>query len=218
MAQDPSESVVQLLDSALDLFGRLGFDGASTRAIAAAAGKPMSAITYHFGGKEELYVAVARYLSQRIGAHIAPAMEAALSASPEDSPAETRARLRTIVSTFLTMMVRPESAAWARFMVREQMEPTRAFDMLYAAPIGPMLGHATTLMRRASGNRIGEEEARLRALALFGQVLVFRVARATVLRSNGWDDIGEAEGEHIRAVILAQLDAILDSLAQEEPS
>ena len=28
-------------------------------------------------------------------------------------------------------MVRPESAAWARFIVREQMEPTEAFDVLY---------------------------------------------------------------------------------------
>src|SRR3546814_6427288 len=54
-----------LLRCALDLFGRLGFDGTSTRAIAAAAGKPMSAITYHFGGKEELYVAASRYLSAR---------------------------------------------------------------------------------------------------------------------------------------------------------
>src|SRR3546814_3322970 len=33
-----------LLRCALDLFGRHGFDGTSTRAIAAAAGKPMSAI------------------------------------------------------------------------------------------------------------------------------------------------------------------------------
>src|SRR3546814_2637825 len=55
-----------LLRCALDLFGRHGFDGTSTRAIAAAAGKPMSAITYHFGGKEELYVAASRYLSARI--------------------------------------------------------------------------------------------------------------------------------------------------------
>src|SRR3546814_893958 len=42
-----------LLRCALELFGRHGFDGTRTRAIAAAAGKPMSAITYHFGGKEE---------------------------------------------------------------------------------------------------------------------------------------------------------------------
>src|SRR3546814_97932 len=43
-----------LLRCALDLFGRHGFDGTRTRDIAAAAGKPMSAITYHFGGTEEI--------------------------------------------------------------------------------------------------------------------------------------------------------------------
>ncbi len=39
-----------LLDTAIDQFGRLGFEGASTRDIARASGTAMSSITYHFGG------------------------------------------------------------------------------------------------------------------------------------------------------------------------
>src|SRR3546814_11527321 len=65
-----------LLRSWHDRFGRHGFDGTSTRALAAAAGKPMSAITYHFGGKEELYVAASRYLSARNAEQIMPTMAA----------------------------------------------------------------------------------------------------------------------------------------------
>jgi len=215
MADSP-ESPDQLILAALDLFGRHGFDGASTRAIARAAGRPMSAITYHFGGKEELYVAVAGYISRRIGAQMAEAIETAEAAREEDSPAKARAQIRRIFSTLVTMFVQKESAAWARFIVREQMEPTRAFDALYNGPMGPMLQHITQMLCRAASHRIGPDEARLRVIAMFGQALVFRVSRAVVLRSNGWDEIGPAETEHIRRVVLAQVDAILDSLAAKD--
>ncbi|WP_157217394.1 CerR family C-terminal domain-containing protein [Flavisphingomonas formosensis] len=213
---DTPESPDQLVLAALDLFGRYGFDGASTRAIARAAGKPMSAITYHFGGKEELYVAVARYIAGRIGTQMAPAIETAAAAREDDSPAAARAQILRIFAALVSMLVQKESAAWARFIVREQMEPTRAFDELYNGPMGPMLHHITRMLCRAASHRIGPDEARLRVIAMFGQVLVFRVSRAVVLRSNGWDDIGAAETEQIRRVILAQVDAILDSLAAKD--
>ena len=49
----------RLIQVAIQRFGELGFDGASTRDIAAAADTTMSNITYHFGGKEGLYHAAA---------------------------------------------------------------------------------------------------------------------------------------------------------------
>ncbi|MDB5687106.1 MAG: hypothetical protein JWR77_1695 [Rhizorhabdus sp.] len=206
-----------LIITALDLFGRHGFDGTSTRAIAKAAGKPMSAITYHFGGKEELYLAVARYISGRIGAQIAPAIDGELAAA-DDSPAAARAQICNIVSAFVAMFVLPESASWARYIVREQMEPTPAFDELYKAPMGPLIHHATQLLCRVASHRIGIDEARLRVMAIFGQALVFRVARAAVLRANDWTDVGPKEAEAIRAVVLSQVDAILDNLEAKDPS
>ena len=44
-------------------FGSKGLDGASTRGIAEAAGTAMSSITYHFGGKEGLYLAAAEHIA-----------------------------------------------------------------------------------------------------------------------------------------------------------
>src|SRR3546814_17674871 len=92
----------------------------------------MSAITYHFGGKEELYVAASRYLSARIAEQIMPTKEAATTAAATGGPADTRNGIRNIFSAFTSMMLNPESSAWARYVVREQMDPTRAFAELYA--------------------------------------------------------------------------------------
>jgi AcrR family transcriptional regulator len=45
----------ELVRAARVLFARLGYEGASVRAITAEAGANLGAITYHFGSKRELY-------------------------------------------------------------------------------------------------------------------------------------------------------------------
>ena len=48
----------RLLDAAEELFCERGFDGASVRDIAAAAGCNIASANYYFGGKEKLYIEV----------------------------------------------------------------------------------------------------------------------------------------------------------------
>src|SRR5690349_14987819 len=45
----------RLLDGALEMFSERGFDGATTRDIAARAGVNLGLVQYHFGGKEKLW-------------------------------------------------------------------------------------------------------------------------------------------------------------------
>jgi len=55
-----------LLDAALEEFAAHGFEGASTRAIAAAAGTHQPQINYHFESKEELWKAAVDHLFERL--------------------------------------------------------------------------------------------------------------------------------------------------------
>ena len=72
-----------LLDTAIEQFGRYGFEGASTRQIAKASGAAMSSITYHFGGKEGLYLAAADRIASGISEMQAPLFAAARAAAIE---------------------------------------------------------------------------------------------------------------------------------------
>ena len=48
----------RILQKAEQVFGRFGYDGASLRQIAEAAGVPVALVSYHFGSKDGLYRAV----------------------------------------------------------------------------------------------------------------------------------------------------------------
>ena len=70
-----------LIRAALKLFGRQGFEGTSTREIAALANANIGSIAYHFGGKEGLRAACADYIVETIGGIAGPALGAGRPAS-----------------------------------------------------------------------------------------------------------------------------------------
>jgi len=201
----------RLLDIAIDAFGRRGLDGASTREIAAAAGTAMSSITYHYGGKEGLYLAAADYIAQQM----AETMSAAFAVEVADGDRiAARAAIHGVLDALLDKMLGVQDESWSLFIVREQMRPTAAFARLFDGPMGQMLRRLVRFICTVSGADDGET-VRLTAMALFGQVLVMRSSRASVLRLLETDEIDAAQAERIRARIRANTNAILDALTAE---
>jgi AcrR family transcriptional regulator len=191
-----------LIEAALDLFGRLGFEGTSTRAIADAASANLAAIKYHFGGKDGLYNAVAEHIAAQIKASMGDAVAAASSAAAPRSPEMARHALEQILEGLTALLVtNPATESWARFIVREQMSPSPAFDILYEHGMGHVVTLVTRLVATVCELDEDSEQARLTAITLIGQVLVFRVARAAVMQATGWAKIGERERDEIRTVI-----------------
>ncbi|MDJ0789772.1 MAG: TetR family transcriptional regulator [Myxococcota bacterium] len=75
-----------MLDAALAAFSELGFDGASTRAIAARAGVNQGLIPYYFGTKEALWQAAVDRAVSELGGILSAATEA-------EDPAAAREQL-----------------------------------------------------------------------------------------------------------------------------
>jgi AcrR family transcriptional regulator len=215
---------LRLLDAAIEVFGRHGFDGASTRMLARSAGVNLQAIPYYFGGKDGLYLAVADHIAERIRAHIGPvAMKvgARLAAMPEGGhlpAAEARLLLVEMLEAAAQLMLSEESAAFARFIVSEQMEPTAAFERLYEKIMGPLLQRARSLVGAILAADPESEMVRLRTIAMMGQILVFRIAHAAVMRQLNWQKIGAREFAAIHGMIPQLVAAIAPAPSTEAAS
>ena len=207
----------RLLEAAIDVFARHGYDGASTRMLARAAGANLQAIPYYFGGKEGLYLAAADYIAGRIRGYVGPVaarIRARLAAQDPAlggtklQPGEAGALLAEMLRSAARLMLSEESAHWARFIVSEQMKPTEAFERIYAGVMSPLLETARSLVGPLMGEDAASEIVRLRTLALLGQVLVFRVAHAAVMRQLGWKEVGPREFALIDAMIQRSVGAL----------
>jgi TetR/AcrR family transcriptional regulator, regulator of cefoperazone and chloramphenicol sensitivity len=201
-----------LLDTAIDQFGRLGFEGASTREIARASGTAMSSITYHFGGKQGLYLAAAEHIAASIRNLQGEAVARAVAAGQESGATATEA-LAAILDSLAQMMLRPETEAWSRFIIREQQFPTEAFDILFAKAMQPILDAFTDLIGRARPD-LARRETVAMAILLFGQAMVLRAGRAAVCRALQVDQIDDESAALLRARLRANVLCILSEKPQ----
>jgi AcrR family transcriptional regulator len=207
----------KLLQAALEVFGRHGYEGASTRMLAQAAGVNLQSIPYYFGGKDGLYLAAAEHIGASVQERVQPLVERARAQLQAGVGAEqARALLVQVLCAMARLFVSEESAPWARFMIREQMEPTEAFDRLYTKLLGPMLGLLSALIGKLLGRDPDSEEVRLRALATIGHLLVLRAARATLLRQLDWQQIGARELAQVEELVANVVGAIQPA-AQAKP-
>jgi AcrR family transcriptional regulator len=215
---------VKLIEAAIEIFGRHGFEGASTRELSRMAGVNQQAIPYYFGGKQGLYLAVADHIADRLKTLVGPVgarigLRLAAHHAPKDGaplePAEARALLVELLETMAGVLVNEEAASWARFIVREQMEPTDAFERIYEKIMARLIEAARGLVAAIVHEDPGSEAVRLRAIALIGQVLVFRVAHAAVMRQLSWQKIGAREFDAIREVIRRAVGTIAPGSAAE---
>jgi TetR/AcrR family transcriptional regulator, regulator of cefoperazone and chloramphenicol sensitivity len=204
-----------LIDAAVEVFGRDGFRAASTRSIADLAGVNQALIGYHFGGKPGLYLAVFDRITRRVGQYLGPVAQtieqqfAEIVASGDRQAAKCVGFIHLLTDALVATFAAPESSAWARLILREQQNPSEAFDRLYGGMIGGMLSLISRLIAQARATDPNDVETRVMTQTVIGQALVFRSARATVLKQLDWQDIGAAEIMTIQSVIRRNVTAML---------
>lgn len=201
----------RLLETAIDRFGRRGFEGASTREIARASGTAMSSITYHFGGKEGLYLAAADYIAAQMRETLEPLRARAKELAEGADREQATELLLAMLDGFAQMMLRPETESWARFIVREQQQPTEAFERLYQGAMQAMLETFVGLLAKVRSD-LENAECRAMAILIFGQALVLRVGRASVCRALGTERLGEEEGRLLRSRLRKNVLGILSEI------
>ncbi len=204
----------RLLDIALREFGLKGLEGASTRGIAKAAGTAMSSITYHYGGKDGLYLAVADHIAARMAGEMGEVLDTGASPITAD-PVVARTRIHAALARFADKMASDRNSDWSLFLIREQMRPTEAFDRIYGGVMGQMLDMLADLICVTAGVA-DRRMARIVTITLIGQVVTLRAQRATCLRLLERDEIGGGDLALIKTRIAANIDAILDRLRAEQ--
>ncbi len=187
----PELTKEKLIRSGLKLFGKSGFEGTTTRALAKDAGVNQAAIPYHFGGKEGLYRAVVEWVVEQVmgpdRALLAqfPARLAAADGDPAMQADVVRKLVFLLAGNILGSEALRERAA---FIMREYSEAGVGFDILYDRLIREAHAMVTHVVAVVCGISEESDEAKLRAHTLVGMVIAFAMGRAVILARMSWDD------------------------------
>lgn len=198
---------LHIIRTALDVFGTLGFEAASTRLIADRAGVNLAALHYYFASKEGIYRAcadhIAGYGEQIIGPFVAR-LETPL-ANPRLTHRQLRTLLRETLDGFADLLVSPrDPPTWVAFVLREQMNPTPAYSVLHQRVSLRLIGAVAALVGRLIDQPPNAPETILRTLTMFGPLMVFRRARGAALLALDWPDFAGERLALIKAVLWDQ--------------
>jgi AcrR family transcriptional regulator len=207
----------RMVEAAVRVFGEQGYHAVGTRELADGAGANQAAIPYYFGGKDGLHKAAAEDVAAQGRAAFAPVL-ARVKAAPLESldRAAFGALVRAAFAGLTRGLVGPMAVGYrAAFIVREQLQPGPAFDILYEGYIRELHETITALVAAARGLGPRTGRAAIEAHALVGMALAFVVARATLCRRLDWDDLGPRRVNEIEDAVVG---LALRALGLSEPS
>jgi AcrR family transcriptional regulator len=214
------ETRLRIIMAAIESFGEHGFDGASTREIAARAGVNAPALQYYFENKEGVYRACAEYMADEASVNFEPVIKHAdeVLSSDADMPALIDAFIRIQEAIADRMFAKGCGTTNHRlFFAREQVghEPTIATEILTRRVRKPLNDVASKLMARITGTQPDDPVTLIRMVSLNGQLLMFHVAPRTTLALLGWTEIDAEKGELLKATVRKQTQALLELWARE---
>jgi len=153
----------RILEAAGETFAECGFRGGTVRRICDRAGVNVSAIKYHFGGKEELYSEVLGYWHEFAIKKYPPLLGVGENGPPED-------QLRAFIRSFLFRMLDKGKPAWfGRVMAREMAQPTQAFDRLVREVMGPLNKLLASIVQKIIGSQATDDTVHLYCASILGQ-------------------------------------------------
>jgi len=185
----------RILSAALAAFAARGFDGATTREIAADAGVPQGLVSYHYASKQALWEAAADWMFRELAADLGSATEALRDVDPAT-------RLRSVLKRFVRFSdAHPELH---RFMVHEGSHDGPRLRWLLDRHIRPLFEASTGLIRAAAPAADAEH---LHYVVLGAATHLFAVA-PEFQRLTGRDPFA---AEMVEAQASAVVDSLIDS-------
>lgn len=200
----------RLIEAAGEVFAERGFRAATIREIVERAGANIAAVNYHFGDKENLYLAVVEHVCQGAPDRF-PHLEAL--ETPE-------ARLREFVRLFLVHCLAADSRSWPpRLFAREMAEPTPAFQILVDRVMRPATERLVRIVKELGGDGLSHDDAWLCAQSVVAQCAYQKHAEAIIRRlgpplPQGLDGLDQLVS-HITRYSLAAIRHYLDLSATQ---
>ena len=213
------ETRLRIIEVSIEVFGERGYDAATTREIALRAGVNPPALQYYFENKEGLYLACSEHIACSFSEKFSPVLEMINAAMNDGARGEDAIELFCVMQDTVIdhLMGLGDMRSRRLFMAREESGHTpdigiaRATKQKMSAYINAT---SSRIIAALSGARADDPQTKLKAMMLFGQTLVFHVARPNALAALGWTDLDADKVMQIKQAVRDQTQTVLRALVR----
>ena len=186
----------RILQASIEEFAAQGYNGASTREIAARSSANISALSYYFGGKQQLYKAAIDHIICVTNSAFIPIINRANEALANSalSPTSLREILIIYVNDLCKVFLLGATeigwqSSWSILLARSEFEPPDGDAWAFRSTSALLLAPLVDLIYRILNRPSADEECRIIAVALIGQITAFRPLPNGEMGSMGWNNV-----------------------------
>lgn len=204
----------RMIEAAIEVFGSVGYDGATTRQLTERAKVNQAAIPYHFGGKRELYLAAAQAIADYMRSRIEPLIDQLRTAA-----ADPVRHIDAVVTRFFQFIAGDEEPeAWTVFFVRCERDADDAFRIIYYQSVARFQAALIAEVAAATGRSPDDADLKVRVAIVLGAISNFRTLRNVMLSSLGWDTFDAARKRTVEMAVRRLALAELLGIRSDDPS
>jgi AcrR family transcriptional regulator len=208
-----AETRQRIVNVALEMFGRLGYEHTAMRDIAAKARVKATVLHYYFEGKRGLHLACVEHIHERSRQLLQDVLDQARQAM---ATKPGRAALIEIVCHIYErcaeyLLTTPEFELWTEFMGWDNHAkvPHPSRNMLERGMRREFMQLMCDLIGRITGKGASDVDTRIRVLTLGAQLAVLELARRRSMDDIGWTVVDEPSLRKFQSIIREQTTAAL---------
>jgi len=193
-----AETRSRMVGAAIEVFGRVGYEAASTRELAKLGKTNLSAIPYHFGGKRELYLAAAQVIAD----YARELVDTLVVRLDNPSTGSAIERLEDALAGFVQIMLGDsEPQSWTAFLARCVAEDDDAFRLIYDYALAPFQRSLERVVEVIAQGSLASGEIRLRVSSTIAALISFRLLRGIMLRGMKWKKVPPGKSQQIEQMV-----------------
>ncbi len=202
-----SNSQEKILDAAVTVFSKSGFEGARTRDIADLAQVNIATLHYHFKSKDGIYGSVIKQILERSNELMMPTMIAQREIIENSKDKKEIIEAIKIMSlSFIEIIINPENARYSKIVAFEQIDQSKHFKNLFESVMQHvcepfMLGVAKIINKKPDSI-----ETILLTHSLHSMITGFQNNKSSLLYLTDWKGYDDNNIKHIKKHISTTID------------
>lgn len=202
----------KIINSAIILFAKKGFDSTSTREICNHAGVNLSLIPYYFKSKDGLYTNIIESIVD-YGISFLSDDIAKLELLKSMAVDEKISLYKSILSTFANFIYSENvPASFIILMIKEQAVAHSKFSEIYSKRINILYKSLRKILASLLGKKENDKNIIIEVSAIIGQILSFKIMDRATLSGLKQDIYTKDDCKKIKNIILEYIDSAIISL------
>ncbi|NBV06623.1 MAG: DUF1956 domain-containing protein [Proteobacteria bacterium] len=199
----------RILDAAITVFAKNGFEGARTRDIADLAEINIATLHYHFQSKDNIYGCVIDKIHEESSKQMMPVMieQEKIIKNSKDKKQIVEA-IKKMSGTFVEVINHPQNKRFAKIISFEQIDQSKHFKKLFETVMHRVCEPFMEAIAKIMGKKTSAIEVILYTHTIHGVMTSFQNNKSSLLYLSGWNGYDEKNIKQIKKHISQIIDIL----------